>query len=357
MTWSRRGWLRQAFGHGLWFVPAVGSWAQTGPRESGAAESGRPGQRVVMAVEQPQHFCQLPLTVAHRLGFFAAEGLSLVLQPVTGPEAALGLLNSGQAQVAAGSFLSVLKAQSRGVPLQAFVLQGRSPQVVMGVSRRLLGQFGDVHDLRGRRLGCGPVGSASHRVAQFMLARAGVGGHEVQWVTMEGLGSAVELFRAGQVDAVCYHDPAVTRLEQEGDLRVVADTRTVRGSHEALGGPLPTGCLMASADWLAQPPNGVAQRLAHGLVHGLKWLQTAGPSDLIRAVPEPYFQGDRALYLAAFMRAREGWSPDGLMPLEGPSTWLRWLSQLADGQAIARLDPERTYTNDYARRAKQRFRA
>jgi len=44
------------------------------------------------------------------------------------------------------------------------------------------------------------------------------------------------------------------------------------------------------------------------MVHALKWLQTAGPSDLIKTVPENHFQGDRALYLAAFERAPDVWS-------------------------------------------------
>ena len=40
--------------------------------------------------------------------------------------------------------------------------------------------------------------------------------------------------------------------------------------------------------------------MVDAMVHALKWLQTAGPSDIIKTVPESYFLGDRALYLAAF---------------------------------------------------------
>jgi NitT/TauT family transport system substrate-binding protein len=93
------------------------------------------------------------------------------------------------------------------------------------------------------------------------------------------------------------------------------------------------------------------------LVHGLKWLQTAGPSDLIKAVPEAYFQGDRALYLAAFSRARGAWSPDGLMSEGAPATVARALSALPESNGFDQLNLAQTFTNEFARRAKAKFRA
>ena len=40
-------------------------------------------------------------------------------------------------------------------------------------------------------------------------------------------------------------------------------------------------------------------------------LQTAGPSDIVKTVPEGYLLGDRAVYLAAFDKVREAISTDG----------------------------------------------
>src|SRR5690606_12019898 len=75
-----------------------------------------------------------------------------------------------------------------------------------------------------------------------------------------------------------------TELEQGGDLRVIADLRTLRGSADLFGGPWASGCLSAPAGFVgANTPQ--VQALADGIVHALKWLQTAGPSDLIQAVP------------------------------------------------------------------------
>ncbi|MCY1536419.1 hypothetical protein D9M68_718770 [compost metagenome] len=93
------------------------------------------------------------------------------------------------------------------------------------------------------------------------------------------------------------------------------------------------------------------------MVHALKWLQTAGPSDIIKVVPERYFLGDRALYLAAFSRAREAWAPDGLMPEDGPATAARMLAYFDPSTQLQRVDLARTFTNDFARKAKARFKA
>ena len=83
------------------------------------------------------------------------------------------------------------------------------------------------------------------------------------------------------------------------------------------------------------------------MVHALKWLQTAGPSDIIKAVPESYMLGDRGLYLAAFNKVRDALAVDGLMPEAGPSTALRSLALVDElvrsGQLVPALDhPQRT---------------
>jgi NitT/TauT family transport system substrate-binding protein len=119
---------------------------------------------------------------------------------------------------------------------------------------------------------------------------------------------------------------------------------------------MPSGCLSVAADYL-NTHRAECQALVHGLVHALKWLQTAGLSDINKVVPESYFQGDRALYLAAFSRAREAWSPDGLMPDTGPSTMAKVMSRFDLASPLRQMDLSETFTNDMALKAKARFKA
>lgn len=346
--WNRRQW-------GLGAAAAAGTWLVGWP---GRVQSrpGTPRTRVVVAVDGRSSFCYLPLTIAERLGFFTIEGLDIQVRELPNPTQAAQAVLSNEAQVLCGPFSSTLYLQARGQWLKSFVLQGRAPHMVFGVSQRSLGRYQGAQDLRGKTIGVTALGSASQRVARLVLQRAGVSEHEVRFVPLAEPQAAVTALRSGEIDAICHSDLAITALEQGGDLRVVADLRTLRGSSEMFGGPWASGCLSAHPSFVsANAPQ--IQALANGLVHGLKWLQTAGPSDLIKAVPEAYFKGDRALYLAAFSRAREAWSPDGLMPEGAPATVARALSALSESNGFGRLDLAQTFTNEFARRAKAKFRA
>ena len=80
-------------------------------------------------------------------------------------------------------------------------------------------------------------------------------------------------------------------------------------------------------------------------------------SACIKVVPERFFQGDRSLYVAAFNRAREAWSPDGVMPEDGPEIAARLVAQFDEPGSMERFNLPATYTNVFARKAKARFRA
>jgi len=343
--WNRRGLL----GAGMTLMGAgmPVAWPQT------AAPPGK----VIIAVEQKASFCYLPLTIAERRGFFAAEGLDVTVRELPEPGEALHAMQSGAAHVLSGPYGTTISQQIRGHPQTAFVLQGRAPQMVLGVSLKAMAHYRELRDLRGRRIGVMAEGSASDRIARLMLGRAGLAArNDVQFVRLATSTEALTAFHSGGIDAICYNDPTITQLEQSGAIRVIADTRTVRGCTEVFGGPMPAGCLSAPAAFVAGQPK-ICQALADAVVHGLKWLQTAGPSDIIKTVPEHYFLGDRALYLAAFSRAREAWTPDGMMPAKGPETVANMLAKFDPTGEVQRADLARTFTNDFARKAKARFKA
>jgi len=352
--WSRRDcarWLASAaLGAGV--PAAMGQVRPIAPPALPRAPIGR----VQLAVEKKSAFCYLPLTIAERLGYFAAEGLDVQVRELSEPGHALQALLSGSVQALSGPYSLAIRLQARGQAFPSIVLQGRAPQLVMGVSRKTMGAFRDVRDLRGRKVAVTAMGSASQRLTQVLLSNARLGSDAVQYVPMNSPSTAVTAFRTGQIDAICYTDPVITQLEQDGGLRVVADTRTVRGNAEVFGGPMPAGCLSVSAEYLAEHPT-ECQAMVNAMVHALKWLQTAGPSDINKTVPESYFSGDRALYLAAFSRAREAWAPDGLMPETGPQNVARVLERFDEGAASKKVDLALTYTNALAQKAKTRFRA
>lgn len=310
------------------------------------------GTRIVIAVEPRTGLSNLPLTVAEQRNFFREEGLDVELREFADVGQAMAAVQAKAAHAMCVPFAQLLTPSAREMNWQSFVVQGRAPQVVLGVSQKTVPGFRGAGDLRGRRVGLRAKDPLAQRVLMAFLQREQVKEDEVQILPQASAGAALLAFRGGQLDALCHADPMMTLLEQLGELRVAVDTRSLSGTTEVFGGPVPVGCLSAPAEFVEQFPR-VTQALTDAVVHALKWLQTAGPSDLIKTVPESHFQGDRAIYLATVERSRDAWTADGLMPRGGPEA----VNRVAEGAPLAPAEVARHFTNAFALKAKARFRA
>jgi len=312
--------------------------------------------RLVLATGARASLNCLPLTIADRLGYFGAEGLDVELQDSAGGARGQQTAQEGVGDVVAGAFGQTISLQARNLPHQAFVLLGRTPQVAVGVSTRSLPGYKTTADLKGRRIGVGMAGSLSVLVAKLVLMRSGLRAQDVQLVEFQGPAAAVAAVRSGQVDAISHSEPVMTMLEHKADVRIIADTRSLRGAQDLFGGQVAGPCLYASTEYLQKHPRTV-QALTNAVVHALKWLQTAGPSDIIKVVPEAHLLGDRGLYLASFNKVRQAIAVDGVIPEDGARMALRAMARVDSVLAADKIDLARTFTNDYARRAKEKFRA
>ncbi len=312
--------------------------------------------RLVMAVGARTSLQQLPLTIAERLGYYTAEGLEVeVLDLGTGVRAQQALLD-GAADIACSAFDDFLVLHARKQLNRAFVLLGRAPQVAFGVSRRYMPGYRKVSDLKSMAIGIAAPGVSAMLVARLVLARAGLSAKDVRFVETAGVVAALQAIRSGQVDAMVHMEPVMTMLEQKGDVRIIGDTRSLKGASEIFGGMVPASCLLASADYVQNHPSTV-QALTNAVVRALKWLQTAGPSDLIKTVPDTYLLGDRALYLASFGKVRESIALDGLITEDSVRNMVRILGRLEPALQADKLDLDHLFTNTFARKAKERFRA
>jgi len=312
--------------------------------------------RVAIAVGGKASFYYLPLTISEQLGFFKAEGLEVEISDFAGGARALQAVVGGSADVVSGAYEHTINLQNKGQFFQAFVLQGRAPQIALGVSMKTMPGFKSVADLKGKRIGVTAPGSSTNMLANLVLSRYGLKAGDVSFIGVGTSAGALAAMRSGQIDAISNIDPVMTMLEQKGDVRIIYDTRTLKGTQEVFGGPMPAACLYAPMDFLKKNPE-TAQALTNAIVHGLKWLQTAGPGDIIKTVPESYLLGDRGLYLASFNKVREALAVDGLFPDDGGKTALRALTSFDATLKADRIDLARTYTNQFAHRAKARFKA
>jgi NitT/TauT family transport system substrate-binding protein len=310
--------------------------------------------KCTIAVGGKNLFYYLPLTIAEQLGYFKDEGLDLTIVDFAGGSRALQAVVGGSADVVSGAFEHTLNMQFKGQPMRAFVLQGLAPQIVLGVNPKTMPNFKGVADLKGKKIGVTAPGSSTNVLVNFVLAKAGLKPSDVSIVGVGASNGAVAAMRAGQIDAISNLDPVITLLQRSGDLKIVTDTRIVSEAEQVFGGPMPAGCLYCPQPFLDRNPN-TAQAMANAMVRANKWIQKAGPGDIIKVVPESYLLGDRAVYIDGFLAAQKALSPDGSFPTKGPETAFKALGSVDPAIAKAQLDLNAVFTNTFVQKANTKY--
>ena len=332
-------------------VVLLGAGALAAPALLRAQSPEKP--RLTIAVGGKNLLYYLPLSIAESQGYFKAEGLDVTIVDFAGGSKALQAVVGGSADVVSGAFEHTLLMQPKGIRLRAFALQGRAPQIVLGVNPKTMPGYRTVADLKGRKIGVTAPGSSTNVLANFVLAKAGLKPGDVSIIGVGAGSGAVAAMRAGQIDAISNLDPVITLLQRSGDLKIVSDTRIVAEADKAFGGPMPAGCMYAPQAFIDRNPATV-QAIANAIVRADKWIQGAGPADIVKAVPESYLLGDRAVYIDAFLASKGALSPDGLFPAEGAVTALRALQSVDESMKTAHIDLAAAWTNDFVRKANAR---
>jgi NitT/TauT family transport system substrate-binding protein len=327
-------------------LPAVPTFVQNRVEKS----------KITLAVGGKAAFFYLPLTIAEQLGYFAAEGLELEIVDFPSSIRAQQALTSGNADVVCGAFEHLFSLHAKQQFVQSFVALGRAPQMAMGVSSKNMPTYRRLTDLRGKRIGIAAPGTGTNIMADVLLQRAGLQQNDVSYIGVGTSAGALSAIRTGQIDAICNLEPVMSQLEQNNEIKIIADSRTLRGTQAVFGGAMPGACLYAVPDYI-QKNKGVVQALSNAIVRSLKWLQTAGPKDLLQNVPEVYLMGDRGFYLATYNKLRESIALDGLVLEEAAKLSLKVMANFDSTVKSEKIDINKTYSNAFAKQSKLHFDA
>ena len=323
----------------------------------GLARAAISPQKVTIALAAKTSLFHLPLVLADQLGMFKNEGLQIDwLECESGLQAVQMALN-GQADVVSGAFEHTLDLQARGLNYRAFVLQGRAPQMSVGLATRKALAIKSLADLKSLKMGISSLGSGTHWLAQQWLLKSKLAAENVHFIELGSTtGQLVEAVRGGSVDALCHIDPVMHYLEQKNDLRILADTRTLVSSQRMFGGPMLSACLFGKGEFLQKRAD-VALTLTRGVVRALQWLKTAGPSDILKMVPSYNWMGDRAIYLGALENVRDTYSLDGMFSKDALQTAWRTRASRVSTDRANWTTLEKTYTNEFTLIAKRKMNA
>ncbi|MDR1936247.1 MAG: ABC transporter substrate-binding protein [Candidatus Accumulibacter sp.] len=313
-------------------------------------------ESVTIAVGGKNLFYYLPLTIAEQRGFFKDEGLQVEVPDFAGGSKSLQALIGGSADVVSGAYEHTITMQAKDQHIREFVVQGRAPQIVFAVSTKTLPDYKALADLKGKKIGVTAPGSSTWMMAAYLLAKAGLSiKDDVSIIGVGAASTAVTAIQSGQIDALVNLDPVTTLLEKSGSIKIVSDTRTLKDTEEVYGGLMPAAVLYSTEEFIRKNPN-TTQALTNAMVRALKWLQTATPDEVADTVPREFLLGDRQLYIAAWKNVKEAMSPDGLMDASGPGVAYKMLQTFNDDVGKKKIDLEQTYTNEFVRKANEKYR-
>lgn len=292
----------------------------------------------------------LQLTLTDKLGYFKDEGLNVTITDFGGGAKALQSLIGGSADVVTGAYEHTIRMQVKGQPVVAVIELGRFPGIVLGVRKDKAAQVKSFMDLKGMKIGVTAPGSSTNFFVNALLAKDGLKPEDVSIIGVGAGLSAVAAMKKGDIDAIANLDPVITKLEQDGDIVVLADTRTEDGNMKLFGGNNPAAVVYFKKDFIAKNPNTV-QHVVNAFYRTMKWLEKATPEDVAKNVPEEFFLGDKALYLAALKASRPMYSTTGIIPPKGMQNALDMLVQFDPEMKDAKVDLSKTFDDRFVKKA------
>ncbi len=234
---------------------------------------------IVLGVGGKSSLYYLPLTLAERLGYFKEQGLNVTITDFGGGSKSLQSLIGGSADVVTGAYEHTIRMQSKGQNIAAVIELGRFPGMVLAVKKSKAAQVKTFGDLKGMKIGVTAPGSSTNFFVNALIARDGVKPDEVSIVGVGTGLSAVAAIQKGDIDAICNIDPVITKLEQTGDIVILADSRTDADNMKLFGGNNPAAVAYFKTDFIAKNPVTV-QRLVNAFYKAVKWLEKASPEDI-----------------------------------------------------------------------------
>jgi NitT/TauT family transport system substrate-binding protein len=307
-------------------------------------------KQITLGVGGKTSLYYLPLTIAERLGHFKEQGLDVTINDFRGGAQSLQALAGGSVDVVTGAYEHTIRMQAKGQDVRALIELGRFPGIVLGVRKDRAAAYKSPADLKGMKIGVSAPGSSTNFFVMYLLAKAGLKPTDASYIGV-GIGpSVIAAIVKGEIDAMSNLDPMMTKLELDGQIRVVADSRTEEGTRAIFGGSNPAAVLYVKQEFIERNP-GTVQALVNAFYKTLQWLDKASPEEIAATVPEEYFLGDKALYIAAVKANKPVYSRTGVIPPAGMQSAADMLLAFDDELKDAKIDLSKTFDGRFVAKA------
>ena len=308
--------------------------------------------KVVLGVGGKPALYYLPLTIAERKGFFKDEGLEVEINDFAGGAKALQALIGGSVDVVTGAYEHTIRMQAKGQDVRSVVELGRFPSIVVAVRKDLAGEIKSAKDFKGRKIGVSAPGSSTNLIPQYAMVKAGLAPTEASFIGVGTAAGAVAAVQQKAIEVISNTEPVISKLESDGAVVALLDTRTEAGTRAVFGGPNPAAVLYMRNEFLQRNPE-TTQRLVNAFLRSIAWIKQASPEDIAASVPPEYHLGDRALYLAAVGKSKGSYSQNGLVSPEGQKSVMDMLQTLDPEMREAKVDLAKTFEDRFVKASPQ----
>ena len=315
------------------------------------AHSADTRPRVVLAVDGTGQLRNLPVLVAERLGYFRDEGLTVTLVDAVAEPTPADLMKDGRADGAVAFYHHTFRTQADGLPTQAVVVMGGSPQLKLLLSNRHAGQIKTVADLRGMKIFTGGVNSGKTTTMNWLAIRAGFGVKGYAALPLASRDRMAEAMRSGAADAIIAHEPDAAYYVRTHAAFILADINSVEGTRAALGDIYPSTSLFMPRAYVAAHPD-IVQGLVNACLRALSFINTNDPTQIAAILPPKVVGEDRVAFLRMLAEDKLAFGTDGRLSPTAARAQLAAMSALTP--SYAGLDVDQTYTNVFVDRAMRR---
>jgi len=311
------------------------------------ANSANAADKITIMVGGYEKQIYLPAKLAEALGYFKEEGLDVeLLNEAAGVDAENQLL-AGAVQGVVGFYDHCVDLQAKGKFVESIVQFSQAPGEVVLVSSKHP-EINAPGEFKGKTLGVTGLGSSTNFLTLYMASKAGLQSGDVVTVPVGAGGTFIAAMQQDQIQAGMTTEPTISRMVKTGEASVLVDMRTVESTRKALGGTYPAASLYMETAWVDAHKED-AQKLANAFVKTLKFINTHSAAEIAEKMPKDFYVGDKDGYIAALGAGKGMFTPDGVMPEDGPKTVLAVLSEFSKNVKGKQIDLSKTYTTEFVK--------
>lgn len=292
----------------------------------------------------------LPNELTARLGYFTQQGLDVTLIDEASGQSSEDQVLAGQVQAGSGSYNHTIDLQAAGKNIESVVQLGVAPGEAEIVATKEASSIHSFADLKGKNLGVTELGSGTQALQEALLHRSGLKPSDAHYVPVGAGDTFIAALQQGKIDAGMTTEPTISRVLAMGIGKVLVDLRSPQSTAAALGGSFPFICLFMQNDYVNNHKD-IVQKVVNAYVKTLKWMHTHTAEQIADMMPADYYAGNKTAYVAALQNQLAIFSPDGLMPSDGPASVLSIEQQTNTTVAGKQIDLSQTFTNTFASQA------